>query len=50
MKSETLLESTAAIHLLSWTGGNWVNLPVDQEKFFQMLMEKAGEAFISDQK
>ncbi len=37
-----------AIHLSSWTGGEWVDLPGAEEKFYQMLREKAGGSFISE--
>ena len=34
------LEISNAIHLSSWTGGDWVDIPVDDELFYKMLMEK----------
>lgn len=36
------LEISNAIHLSSWTGGDWVEIPVDKDKFYDMLKTKAG--------
>lgn len=33
------LQISNAIHLSSWTGGGWVELPVDQELFLEKLQE-----------
>lgn len=35
-----------AIHLSSWTGGDWIDLPVDPELFYQKLKEKAGKPIL----
>lgn len=37
------LEISNAIHLSSWTGGDWVDLPIDKELFHQKLIEKCGK-------
>jgi predicted dehydrogenase len=34
------LELSNAIHLSSWTGENWVDIPVDDELFYTKLQEK----------
>ena len=34
------LQISNAIHLSSWTGGNWVDLPVDDELFLEKLQER----------
>ena len=36
------LEISNAIHLSDWTGGGWVNVPVDEEAFCALLKEKCG--------
>jgi predicted dehydrogenase len=36
------LEISNAIHLSSWTGGDWVDIPVDKELFYSILQEKIG--------
>ncbi len=36
------LEISNAIHMSSWTGGGWVDLPVDGDLFKSMLAEKCG--------
>ena len=36
------LEISNAIHLSDWTGGGWVQVPVDEELFVSMLKEKCG--------
>ncbi len=36
------LSISNAIHLSSWTGGGWVDLPVDGKLFKQLLTEKCG--------
>lgn len=36
------LQLSNAIHLSDWTGGDWVNVPVDEELFYQKLCEKCG--------
>lgn len=36
------LEISNAIHLSDWTGGGWVDLPVDEELFCKLLSEKCG--------
>lgn len=34
------LQISNAIHLSSWTGGDWVELPVDEELFLEKLQER----------
>jgi len=36
------LQISNAIHLSSWTGGDWVEIPVDGELFYNLLKERAG--------
>ncbi len=36
------LQISNAIHLSDWTGGGWVDLPVDEELFCRLLAEKCG--------
>ncbi len=36
------LQISNAIHLSDWTGGGWVDVPVDEELFYQKLCEKCG--------
>ncbi len=36
------LSISNAIHLSSWTGGDWVDIPCDNEKFVELLKEKCG--------
>ena len=36
------LEISNAIHLSDWTGGGWVQVPVDEELFCSLLKEKCG--------
>ena len=38
------LQISNAIHLSDWTGGGWVDVPVDEEKFCALLKEKCGGA------
>ena len=34
------LEISNAIHLSSWMGGDWIDLPVDADLFYEKLKEK----------
>lgn len=36
------LEISNAIHLSDWTGGGWVDVPVDEDTFCALLREKCG--------
>ena len=36
------LQISNAIHLSDWTGGGWVDVPVDEELFYRLLCEKCG--------
>ncbi|MDL2228844.1 Gfo/Idh/MocA family oxidoreductase [Treponema sp. OttesenSCG-928-L16] len=36
------LEISNAIHLSSWTSGNWADIPVDGDYFYKLLMERCG--------
>ena len=36
------LEISNAIHLSDWTDGDWVDVPVDEERFCALLKEKCG--------
>lgn len=36
------LQISNAIHLSDWTGGGWVDVPVDAEAFYSKLCEKCG--------
>lgn len=36
------LQLSNAIHLSDWTGGGWVDVPVDEELFYRKLCEKCG--------
>ena len=36
------LEISNGIHLSDWTGGGWVDVPVDEDKFCDLLKEKCG--------
>ena len=36
------LSISNAIHLSSWTGGDWVDLPIDGDLFYEKLKEKCG--------
>lgn len=42
------LETTNAIYLSSWTGGGWVDLPVDRALFYDKLCERCGGAPIEE--
>ncbi len=44
------LEIANAIFMSSWTGGGWVDVPVDGDKFEALLREKCGGAFIFEEK
>jgi Predicted dehydrogenases and related proteins len=37
------LEISNAIHYSSWTGGDWVDLPCDEDRFYELLKEKCGD-------
>lgn len=37
------LEITNAIHLSAWSNGDWVEIPVNKDKFYDILSEKAGK-------
>ncbi len=37
------LEISNAIHFSSWTGGDWVSIPVNKDVFYDMLKDKAGK-------
>lgn len=39
------LEIINAIFLSSWTGGGWVDLPIDGDKYEELLKEKCGGSF-----
>ena len=39
------LEIINGIFLSSWTGGGWVDLPVDGDKYEELLKEKCGGSF-----
>ena len=39
------LQISNAIHLSDWTGGDWVDVPVDEELFASLLREKCGGSF-----
>ena len=36
------LSISNAIHLSSWTGGDWVDIPCDADLFYEKLKEKCG--------
>ncbi|HZK28173.1 MAG TPA: Gfo/Idh/MocA family oxidoreductase [Thermoclostridium sp.] len=36
------LQISNAMHLSSWTGGGWVDIPVDGDLFYKLLKEKSG--------
>ena len=36
------LQLSNAIHLSDWTGGGWVDVPVDEDLFYRLLCEKCG--------
>ena len=37
-----------AIHLSDWTGGGWVDVPVDEDLFYRLLCEKCGTDSLED--
>ena len=42
------LEISNAIHMSDWTGGGWVDVPVDAERFRALLKEKCGGELPAD--